>query len=227
MSDARSSGRWFIGIAFILLGVAFFLHLPIGRIFAIGWPVLLLAAGVSHLFSRAKGQVSGLFLVLLGAFFLAINMGWIGWDVFGRYWPIGLVAIGVLILVGTLTAPKGAPGTPDTNPSMGMHTFFSSARRVITAQGWTGGEVSAVFGGMEIDLLGATLAPEGAVLTVSSVFGGVKVFVPAHWDVRLEGTPIFGGLADMRGRVNALDATVRPRLTINGTAVFGGIEVST
>jgi predicted membrane protein len=226
MAEVRSSssGRWFIGILFIALGVAFFLHVNIGRLFAVGWPVLLIGAGASHLFSRAHGYVSGLFLILLGCFFLAINMEWIGWDVFGRYWPIGLVAIGVLILVGSFSAAKRVP---DTSPSMGMHVFFSSGRRVITAQGWTGGEASAVFGGMEIDLTGATLAAEGAVLTVSSVFGGVKVFVPADWDVRLEGAPIFGGLADTRARPNALDVTVRPRLTIHGTAVFGGIEVAT
>ena len=52
-----------------------------------------------------------------------------------------------------------------------------------TASAFRGGTVELWYGGGIIDLRGATLAPEGAVITVKAIFGGCQIVVPASWNV--------------------------------------------
>ncbi len=224
MTGEGRSGRWFAGVLLIALGAAFLFHLPIGRLIALGWPVVLIVIGLSHLTSNDRRPNSGLLLILLGGLFLAINLGFFAWWAIGRLWPLALIALGVWLLVRRRSSDEPFV---DSGGSVTARVVFGGARRVVAASGWTGGTVSVVFGGLELDLRGATLAAEGAVVSVDVVFGGVTMIVPPEWDVRLEGSPVFGGVSDSRLRPPAPAGgdAVRPRLTVKATALFGGVEV--
>ena len=65
----------------------------------------------------------------------------------------------------------------------------------------------------------------GAHLRVTAVMGGVDIFVPRHWEVALHGTPLLGGIEDSRHPEVPQAGQPRPRLTIDATAVMGGIEI--
>jgi predicted membrane protein len=57
------------------------------------------------------------------------------------------------------------------------------------------------------------------------VFGGIKLIVPSNWDVKFENTAVFGNMEDKR-RIQNLNADASKQLVIDGTAVFGGIEIT-
>ena len=86
-----------------------------------------------------------------------------------------------------------------------------------------GGRVECWFGGGTLDLRGATLHPDGAVLHTQAIFGGGSVIVPPDWVVTTNVVGI-GGAGDARGELVPLAG---PQLTIEGTAVFGGWGILT
>lgn len=83
------------------------------------------------------------------------------------------------------------------------------------------GTIVTVAGGVEVDLRGATLAPDGAHLRLTALMGGIDIQVPEDWHVRLDGKAFMGandlvGLSDRHGH---------PRLTVDCVAVMGGVEI--
>ena len=86
---------------------------------------------------------------------------------------------------------------------------------------FAGGEVTCVFGGLQIDLRDAAMTRPEAVLNVFALFGGVVIKVPAEWSVVVRGVPVLGGLEDKT--VPARGAA--HRLVIDGWVVIGGLEI--
>jgi predicted membrane protein len=88
----------------------------------------------------------------------------------------------------------------------------------------TGADVTALFGGYELDLRDAEVADRPARISAVTMFGGVDVIVPRGWNVRLDVLPIFGGAKDERPRREAEHEDID--LIVTGFVAFGGISVS-
>ncbi len=92
------------------------------------------------------------------------------------------------------------------------------------AEALRAGTVRTIFGGTELDLRGAEMAPEGAYLEVSTTFAGTQIVVPEDWRVDVIGTPAAGG-----HEVNVADSATlpldAPHLVIDARTVLGGLEV--
>jgi hypothetical protein len=86
-----------------------------------------------------------------------------------------------------------------------------------------GGSVEAWYGGGIVDLRRAILDPAGARLTFRTVFGGFEVAVPEAWHV-VSSVKGIGGVGDNRRHVERPEDA--PTLTVDGTAVFGGIGIT-
>jgi hypothetical protein len=98
--------------------------------------------------------------------------------------------------------------------------IFDGVELKSRAPAFRGGSMLAWYGGVAADLREATLAPEGATLTVHALCGGVSIRVPAGWRVESTAKALAGGVAT-RGAEDA-DA---PTLRVDGLALFGGIAV--
>ncbi len=201
------------------------------------WPVLLIVAGMSKLLHSwgVGGRVGGGIVAALGILLLLRNFGVIHGDVWGYFWPAILIAIGLGMLLraiesgghpwaGTGWRPRAALNDESTVHSAGIHAVFSHAESSFDTQQFEGGEVNAVFGGVELDLSRAAIKGDQACLECNAVFGGVEVTVPETWTVVVRGTGIFGGFSDetvppVRGDVKS------PSLLVTGSAVFGGVTV--
>lgn len=99
--------------------------------------------------------------------------------------------------------------------------FLSGSGKKVLSQQFKGGSVSTILGGAEIDLTRATLAPEGAVIDVNAVLGGIEFKLPSHMRIQNDVSAILGG-TDVEGNM-ASDAT-GPILTVRGSAILGGIN---
>jgi hypothetical protein len=100
---------------------------------------------------------------------------------------------------------------------------FAGAEFKILSQDWKGGELGVTAGGVEIDLRYARLAPEGALLDVHIVMGGVDIRVPDTWQVRCDVTPLLGGADDSTRSTQGSGSA--PVLRVVGSVTLGGISI--
>jgi predicted membrane protein len=105
---------------------------------------------------------------------------------------------------------------------LAVNQVFSGQVHKVESQGFRGGKAEVVFGSAEIDLRGARLAGGQAALVLSVVFGNITVFVPRDWQIVLRGTPVLGSIENHKP---AAEGTAGETLTIQGSAVFGSIEI--
>ena len=92
----------------------------------------------------------------------------------------------------------------------------------ISSQAFRGGNISAFMGGCELDLTGADLGSEAAVLDVFVLMGGIDIQVPRDWTVDSRVTPFMGGMEDSSDRSTSDPAK---RLVIKGFLMMGGIDI--
>lgn len=100
---------------------------------------------------------------------------------------------------------------------------FSGLDFKIESQAWQGGELGVTAGGVELDLRYARLAPEGALLDVRIVLGGVDIRVPDTWQVQCDVTPFLGGADDTTRSTQG--STRAPLLRVVGSVTLGGLSI--
>ncbi len=86
---------------------------------------------------------------------------------------------------------------------------------------FVGRNISAVFGGLKLDLRKAKIK-EDAVINASAIFGGIDILVPDNVIIKVKSNSIFGGVSN-KTRNDAKEGA--PTIYVNGTALFGGVEI--
>lgn len=221
------SPKLVVGIAIIVAGLVLTLD-NLGLIQANAvlrlWPLVLVGVGIAKLRQdRPQGGMGGWFLILAGAFLLLFNFG--GGHLTEALAPMLVVALGILIVTRALKQSRGVP--PELAQSedflQGTAIFGGLKRRVLT-QAFKGGELTAIFGGYEVDLRQAALESGQARIDVFVLFGGGEIRVPEGWEIANRATAIFGALNDNTHHGPVITEG-RPRLVVTGLILFGGTEV--
>ncbi len=226
------SGGLVAGAVLTLVGVALLLdHMGIisfDRLWQF-WPMLLVVVGVSHFVNRER-RAWGMFLMIMGAFLQLNQLGIVHFK-WADLWPFLLIASGLFMIWGSLEARRRPPffmsGGGDPRTTINGVAIFSGLERRVTTQDFQGGHISAVFGGVELDLTEATMQADEATLEINAIFGGVELRVPDSWQVSFRGAPIFGGIED-KTRVRRSDDPAGPKrkvLILTGAIIFGGMEI--
>ena len=101
--------------------------------------------------------------------------------------------------------------------------IFSGVNRKLMTKDFRGGKATVIFGGLDLDLTQVDFT--GVVtLDLEVGFGGIKLIVPPHWDVRTEMSNIAAGLEDKRMfREGGVDTN--KVLILKGTLLFSGLEI--
>src|SRR5580658_7115314 len=224
-ADARSRafGVAIVGILIILAG-AVLLGGNLGLIdshyvFRTFGPVVIFILGAVTLMRRRHDQVMlGLVLMFVGAWGFATQQQWIRihfWAVIG---PLMLVLAGGSVVWRAFNRPS-----PEGVGDAYVRTFavFSGAELRPTVP-FEGADLTAVMGGVKLDLSNAPMARETAVIDVFALMGGAEIFVPRDCDVTVKIVSLMGGVSDKR-RPATVPAT--RHLIIQGMAVMGGVEI--
>ncbi|MBG9378281.1 hypothetical protein I5907_18735 [Panacibacter sp. DH6] len=128
---------------------------------------------------------------------------------------------------GTYGMETNTPDADAINKTTGefieVNSVFGSAKKFILSKNFRGGEINCFMGGAEIDLTQADIQGP-VIIEANQVFGGTKLVIPAHWDLKIESTSIFGGLEDKRRPV-ATQIDTNKALIIKGVTIFGGMEI--
>jgi predicted membrane protein len=186
-------------------------------------PALLIILGIYQLFvSQFRAWAGPVILILLGTFLLLAALEFISWSTFGTLiWPTILILVGLSIIFRRSGSKHDY--TVETDAQFNVFSAFSGQNRRITGSDFRNGELTAMFGGVEIDMREAVVSNKPARVQTTVMFGGADVFVPQDWDVRIDVFAMFGGTEDKR--INLPQAKETPDLIINGTVLFGGLSV--
>ena len=145
-----------------------------------------------------------------------------------HYWPVFVIAAGVWVLVRPAFEKGGGPEekksleTALADDELGISAVFSGLKRRIESPAFKGGKAEVVLGSLDLDLTGAGLAGDQAVLYLSVVLGSIVVRVPRDWQVVIDGSPILGTSTTSGGRPRRPEKKVT--LRVKGSAVLGSIE---
>jgi len=221
-------GRYIFGIALILFGVLIFLDQiglsSFGYIVSTFWPVIIIAVGISHLLSSNKSMFVGIAITSIGVLLQASELNLIQGGFWGAFFPLLLVLIGASILLSKRRS-KWLNNRESTKDSINFYNILSGTKQKVESSNFMGGNVYTMFGGAQIDLRKASIAPEGAVLDLSCAFGGIEIKVPYGWNIVTAGTPILGALDNKTIVDLNKDNNNSPVLKINYFVIFGGIEI--
>jgi predicted membrane protein len=103
--------------------------------------------------------------------------------------------------------------------------IFGGGNKIITSENFRGGNVTAVFGGSEINLMNCKLAEGENVVDMLCIFGGSTLIIPSDWNVIVSVTSIMGGFSNKIVKNPARVTDTTRSLHIKGLALFGGGEV--
>ena len=219
-------GRLLLGLTVVTLGVLFLLDsagvLDAGQAIDDFWPLLLVAAGLLTLAERPPSVVRGWLLTGAGVLLLLFTADVIDRGAWDFVWPALIILAGVLIVARW--AGRAIPSGASREDVIRATAVFGGPKLVSTAQHFQGAWLTAIFGGVTLDLRGARPVPEGASVNATVAFGGVDILVPKGWRISVRSTPIFGGLEDKTDHSEP-PAPDAPTLHVDALTVFGGVEI--
>lgn len=225
-----SGNRVIIGVILVLVGLflvirntGFFPDVIDNVIFS--WPMLLVTIGVVMTLGGAE-KTAGIIVMAVGGFFMIPLIFRETFHMYNMFWPSIFIIIGVIFIATrrkgwNAVTSKGNIG----DDYIDYVNVFSGAERQIVSDNFRGGKVTAVFGGLEIDLTKAKLAPGRNEIELACVFGGATIIVPDTWFVTIEVTPVLGGFSDVRKLSPGRTVDPSAQLVIKGAVVFGGGEI--
>lgn len=225
-------GFWF-GIALVVVGVGLLLDafglVEFGTVLSQWWPSILMFIAVAQLASGSGSVVGSAILFTIGALLQLGKLDYLPGGFWSAFWPIVLIIIG-LSFISSRWKKKTIPISDKNDGEINSQTdridksaVFGGVEMRVHSQNFSGGELSAIFGGIECDLRDAAIATSPQVLHVTAIFGGVELRVPREWNVIVKGSPVLGGI-DTKGLANPLDPNA-PTLLVESVVVLGGIEI--
>lgn len=215
------------------------------------WPMLLIAFGLLAGAGNAFRDPGWVIISGIGVVFL-LDKIWPNIPIYHFIWPVLIIALGLIIILAprrhklwhrqeerwkeyngqtNMLNADTATETPDVTETLkykrsgdGIEvvSIFGNIKKNVYTKKFTGGDIVSIFGGAEINLTQADFE-DTIVIEMVQIFGGAKLIVPPHWQIRSEMVAIFGGIEDKRTPVANFDPN--KVVILNGTTFFGGIEI--
>lgn len=220
------------GIVLVTVGTLFIFH-NTGLLNAFGilrfWPVLFIVFGALRL-ANGRDQSSILIgggLIVVGSLMVLHRLDLLYFS-FRDWWPLLLILFGGGMIVRALhkkrygETPDGSRAVGDPGDRINAAAVIGGLERRSFSEDFKGGDLTAVMGGLRIDLRHASIRSGPAEFDVFALWGGIEIQVPTDWSVTVEGVPILGGFQDS---THSPSGETSKRLIIRGHAIMGGVEV--
>jgi LiaF transmembrane domain/Cell wall-active antibiotics response LiaF, C-terminal len=221
----RLTPQLLLGLLIIGAGLLFTLeNLGVleGYEYARYWPVGLIAIGLLKLWQSREGTggAFGGFIFTLAGIWLLLEQTAVIRISFRDMWPMLLVFFGTyLVWQGVTSRRRVLIG--DGNSSITAVAILGGVVRGSNSRTFRGGDLTAILGGCEIDLRQAAINGD-AVIEVFALWGGIEIRVPEGWSVSTRVGALLGGVED---KTRAPQGASTHRLTLNGFAIMGGVEI--
>lgn len=220
------------GVAIIALGVIFggnALGLFNFDVFFDGWWTLFIIIPSFISLVTEKDKLASLGFLAIGVILLLAAQNVFS---FGIAWKVilavVLITIGLSIIVKAMFHSKNDKEVEEKVKNLGdgknmdsQTAIFSGSDRVYKDEVFSGSNLMAVFGGVDLDLRDAKFEKD-TVIKAFALFGGIDIAVPNDVKVKLRSGFVFGGFSDDRKNV-----TEKGKYTIyvDASGGFGGVSI--
>ncbi len=220
------------GIAIIALGVVFggnALGLFNFDVFFDGWWALFIIIPSFISLITEKDKLASLSFLAVGVILLLAAQKVFSFDVAWKViLAVVLVTIGLSIIMKTMFHGKNDKEVEKKVKDLGdgkdmdsQMAVFSGSDRIYKDEVFSGSNLVAVFGGVDLDLRDAKFEKD-TVIKAFALFGGIDIFVPNDVKVKLRSGFVFGGFSDDRK-----NATEKGKYTVyvDASGGFGGVSI--
>jgi len=194
------------------------------------WQMAVILVGVYALY---RSFFWGLTLIGIGVYFiLPLTAATPAIDI-TKMWPLLLVLLGLTTLFGTRFKKKRymkihafeQKTAETTEGSFDITAILGGDSRQISSYDFKGGKITAIMGGVELDLTNCYLSKDGCVIDLDVVMGGISLKVSREWNIKSEIVPIMSGIEDHD--LHSRDVRIDPAalLILRGNVIMGGIEI--
>lgn len=215
------------GIILVVLGVIIGTNslglTDINLLFDGWWTLFIIVPCFIGLFTNSEktGNIIG---ILIGvALLLGIN------DIidFDKIWtlllPLVIVVVGLSLIFKDTFNSKVSKEikkiNKENNKDNDYFTAFSGQNIDLNNEDFKGADLTAIFGGLKLDLRKANIDKD-VVINASSIFGGIDILIPKDVNVKVKSTSLFGGVTNKKSN-NDNQKTIY----INALCMFGGVEI--
>lgn len=229
----HSRKRFGLGLLVLIIGVIVLMkQLGFGDLIPIRhlWPYFLIGLGILIGIKNNFRSPMPIVLIVIGIANVIPSFSFYMGDrlVLSRHLvaPFILIAAGLFFIFVSKKKRNFQSSSMTSNENyLQKDVIFGGAKEVITAKDFSGGDVTAIFGGVEINLVQADSSKDEICINARAIFGGVEVIVPSHWEVKNEMTVALGSVDDQRV-IRAQDPDLKRKvLVLKGACVFGGVEI--
>jgi predicted membrane protein len=234
------STRLIVGILIMLLGATLLADnlgwIEARHVLRSLWPLVMVAIGVAmlrrpqHRRSREWGWV----LITVGLWIFLSKIGWVHISLGQLLLPAIFLFVGGVLVFRSLRGPD-QPAPKSTTTELGGeapevdHAEFVRSFAMLSgvelrpvSRPFRGADLSAVMGGIKLDLSSARMEGDIAVIEVFAFWGGVEIYVPPDWTVTSEVTTLLAGFIDKRRPTSVVPTK---NLVIKGMVIMSGVEI--
>jgi hypothetical protein len=213
--------RTTLGLVLIIVGLVLTLDSAgILRTDGLGrwWPLLLIGVGTVKVRQpREDGQrAAGVAFLMLGGLFLFTSVLSVR-----SAWPLLMVAFGAFLLWQGTEGPAAEAIKVSDSPYLSEMVLIGFVKRGHRPLDFRGGTVTAVIGGVELDLRKANMTST-AYLDVVAFWGGIEIKVPPGWTVDARVVALMGAFEN---KVDSPATPGAPRLVVRGHAIMGAVVI--
>lgn len=144
--------------------------------------------------------------------------------VWGLIFPLIIVLVGLSLIFKNTFKKELSEQIKEMNKEANkgdeLCATFSGINVNYDKEEFTGKKVTAVFGGVKLDLRDAIIKKD-VVINTTSIFGGIDIYLPKSVNVKVKSNSIFGGVTNK----NKKSEEGKKTIYINATCLFGGVEL--
>jgi hypothetical protein len=128
---------------------------------------------------------------------------------------------GGAVSAGSYATGPAASFTTGGDETVNAFAFMGGVRRNVVSPAFRRGQLTAIMGGVVLDMRQSQATGGETVVEVFAMWGGIEVKVPPDWQVVNEIMPIMGGVEDRSLHTQP----IRHRLVLKGVVFMAGVEV--
>ena len=217
----KSLTRSITGLLIIAVGLSFLLTnlnvLPFSVAIGDWWPMFVIVGGVLILLNDRKNYLWALLVIALGIVFQLNQLNVIDVNPWQLFWPAVIIIVGVSIM----TSHKVPRKNIEASEREDVTAVLSGSETKVQSKDFKASRVTAVCGGVTLDLREATIKKE-ATIDLFSLWGGIEIYVPKNVIVKNNTSVILGGVENNTAADTDRDA---PVLHVVGDVVMAGVEI--
>lgn len=177
----------------------------------------MILGGILIFISDPKSYLWALLVLGLGVLWQLQKLGVTDVNPWQLFWPAVIILVGFSILMNRSAARLRVSKTERED----ITAILGGSDQRNSSQDFKGSKVSAIMGGVKLDLRKAVIKKE-ATIEIFTFWGGVELLVPSNVIVKNKSSVILGGIEDKTEHDTAKDA---PVLYITGDIIMAGVEV--